>query len=459
MGEHELEGLVDGAVLLLGAEGYDTARSMWNARFDRHPDLAVRCTSAADVATTVRWARSNGKEISVKGGGHSYAGNTVADGSVLIDLSGLSGIKVHPEDRLARVEAGATWSQLDSATQHHGLATTGPTVSAVGVAGSILGGGTGWLSRRFGNALDNLVAIDVVTVDGAQVRASEDEEPELFWGMRGAGANLGIATSFEMRLHEVGPQVLAGQIVYPFDDAEGVLRAYRSFMAEAPDELQCLAFTFRAPPIDPFPERCHGEPVLDLVVFHLDPDAGDVVLPLRQLGEPLLDVVGPMSYVDVQQSFDPNLPSGQRYYTRAHDVGELGDEALDAFAAHVRTMQGALTAAYFEPKGGAVARVPDDGTALGGRGAAASFHIIAGWTDPAEDEEVMGWARRFSDAMALHGTGGVYVNLIAEDEAERVGTAFSDHDRVRALKAQWDPENRLRANHNVAPARSGAPTG
>lgn len=452
MAGHELEELVDGAVLVPGAPGYDAARTVWNARFDRRPDVAVRCTSAADVAATVRWAREQGRQISVKGGGHSYAGNTVADGSVLIDLAGMSGIKVHAEDRLARVEAGATWAQLDSATQAHSLATTGPTVSSVGVAGSILGGGTGWLSRCFGNALDNLAAVDVVTVDGEHVRASAEEEPELFWGMRGAGANLGIATSFELRLHEVGPLVLAGQIVYPFDDAESLLRSFRSFMAEAPDELQCLPFTFRAPPIEPFPDECHGKPVLDFVVFHLDPDAAEVVAPLRGLGVPLLEAVGPMPYVDAQQAFDPNLPAGQRYYTQAHDVAELTDAAIDDFATHVRNMEGALTAAYLEPKGGAVARVPGSATAAGGREAAASFHIIAGWTDPAEDEQVMAWARGFNDAMAAHGTGGVYVNLIAEDEGERVLSAFSDGGRVQALKSEWDPENHLRANHNVAPA-------
>lgn len=452
MARHELEELVDGEVLAPGATGYDAARKVWNARFDRRPDVAVRCTSAADVAATVRWARANDEQLSVKGGGHSYAGHTVADGGVLLDLSGMSGIKVHAEDRLARVEAGATWAQIDSATQHHGLATTGPTASSVGVAGSVLGGGTGWLSRCFGNAVDNLVAVDVVTADGEQVRASADEERELFWGMRGAGANLGIATSFELRLHEVGPQVLAGQIVYPFDDAEGVLRAYRSFMADAPDDLQCLAFTFRAPPIEPFPERCHGQPVLDLIVFHLDPGADDVVAPLQELGEPLLDAVGPMTYVDAQQAFDPNLPAGQRYYSQAHDVAELSGAAIDDFAAHVRTMRGALTAAYLEPKGGAVARVPGASTALGGRGAAASFHIIAGWTDQAEDDDVMAWAHGFNDAMAVHGTGGVYVNLIAEDEDDRVLSAFSDSTRVQALKARWDPQNHLRANHNVLPA-------
>lgn len=441
-----------GSVLHPGDAGYDEAREVWNARFDRRPAAIVRCLDADDVAAAVTWGRQRGLPICVKGGGHSYAGHTVADGSLLLDLSPMAGIKVSPDDRVAMVQAGATWADVDSATQHHGLATTGATVSSVGVAGSTLGGGSGWLSRAFGNALDNLVSIEVVTVDGERVRASADENADLFWGMRGAGANLGIATSFEYRLHEVGPEVLAGQIIFPFDDAEAHLRFFRDFMASAPDAFQCLPFTFRVPPIDLFPTSLHGQPVLDFVVFHLDPSATDVVQPLRELGEPILDAVAPTPYTNAQQAFDPNLPAGQRYYSKGHDVADLSDGAITAFAANVRQMQGALTAAYLEPRGGAVAAVDSSDTAAGGRQASYSFHIIAGWMDAAEDETVMAWARRFGDNMAEHATGGVYVNLIADDEDDRVPSAFSDVDRLRALKARWDPDNVLRHNHNVAPA-------
>jgi FAD/FMN-containing dehydrogenase len=443
---------IKGAVLAPGDEGYDDARHVWNARFDRRPDLVARCLDADDVAAAVRWARAGGVPISVKGGGHSYAGNTVADGGLLIDLSRMTGIKVRPDDRTATVEAGATWAEFDSATQHHGLATTGVTVSSVGIAGSTLGGGSGWLSRRFGNALDNLRAVDLVTADGQRVRASHDENADLFWGLRGAGPNLGVATTFEFDLHEVGPDVLAGQIIYPFDDAERLLRTFRDVMADAPDDFQCLPFTFRVPPIDVFPEAFHGQPVLDFVVFNLDPGDPEVVESLRGLGDPILDAVAPTPYTIAQQAFDPNLPAGQRYYSKAHDLADLDDDAIDTFAEHVRTMQGPLTAAYLEPRGGAVARVDHDATAAGGRDAPYSFHIIAGWMDEADDATVMDWARTFADDMAAHATGGVYVNLIAEDEAERVATAFSDHDRVRTLKRQWDPDNTFRNNHNVPPA-------
>lgn len=448
----ELDDLLHGEVLGAGDDGYDDARRVWNARFDRRPDMIARCADADDVAAAVGWAARSGVPLSVRAGGHSYAGTTVADGGLLIDLAGMTGVKVRPDDRVAVVEAGATWGQLDAATQHHGLATTGVTVSSVGVAGSTLGGGTGWLSRCHGNALDNVLAVELVTADGERLRASADEHPDLFWALRGAGPNFGVVTSFEFRLHEVGPLVLAGQVIYPFDDAERLLREFRGFMEQAPDEFQCLPFTFRVPPVEPFPEELHGEPVLDFVVFHTDPEALDVVQPLRELGEPILDAVGPVAYTAAQQSFDPNLPSGQRYYSRAHDLAHLDDAAIDDFARFVRTMEGPLTAAYLEPRGGAVARVAPETTAAGGRAAPYSFHIIAGWSDPSDDESVMTWARSFGDAMAAHATGGVYVNLIAEDEVDRVPTAFSDHDRLRALKRTWDPDNRFRANHNVSPA-------
>lgn len=447
----ELAAQVRGDALVRGAPGYDDSRALWNARVDRLPEVVVRCRDAADVVAAVDWARGEGLPICVKGGGHSYAGHTVIDGGVLLDLSALSGIKVRAEERIVTLQGGATWAALDAATQHHGLATTGPTVSSVGVAGSVLGGATGWLSRSCGHGLDNLRSVELVAASGETMRVSPETDPELFWGLRGGGTNLGVVTELELALHPVGPEVLAGQIIYPFDDAERLLTAFAEFMRTAPDELQCLPFTFRVPPIDAFPSEWHGRPVLDFVVFHTDRTALDVVQPLRELGPALLDSVGPAPYTAVQQSFDANLPGGQRYYSAAHDLPGLTEEAIADFAAHVRTMQGALTAAYFEPKGGAAARVQQEATAMGGRDAAYGFHVIAGWTDEADDQPVMEWARSFGAAMARHATGGVYVNLIPEDEADRIPTAFSDYDRLRDLKRTWDGRNLLRGNHNVAP--------
>lgn len=425
---------------------------MWNARFDRRPDVVARCADPDDVAAAIGWARERGETISVKSGGHAYAGNTVTDGGLLIDLSPMKSISVDADARVATVAAGVRWGELDMATQQHGLATTGVTVSSVGVAGSTLGGGSGYLSRIFGHAIDNLLAVEVVTADGRQLRASEDEHPELFWALRGAGANFGVATSFEFRLHELGPEVLVGQIIYPFDDAAEHLRFFRDFMADAPEGFQCFPFTFRIPPVEPFPEELHGDPVLDFVVFHADPGAAGVVRPLRELGEPILDAVEPAPYTVAQQAFDPNLPSGQRYYTRAHDLAELSDDVIDTIAHHVPRMEGDLTAAYLEPRGGAAAQVETTATAAGGRDANYSFHILAGWIDPADDDRVMGWSRDFHADMAPHSTGGVYVNLLAEDESDRVAAAHSDHDRLRRLKAEWDPDNLFRGNHNILPA-------
>lgn len=447
----QLRDAIEGAVLRPGDRGYDDARHVWNARFERAPEVIARCASAADVAGAVRWARRHGVRLSVKGGGHCYAGTTVADEGLLLDLSPMRRVEVDVAGASARVQAGATWADLDAATQQHGLATTGVTVSSVGVAGSTLGAGTGWLSRLHGNALDNLLAVDLVTVEGEQLRASPDEHPELFWGIRGAGHNLAVVTALEFRLHELGPQVLAGQLIHRFDEAERLLRGFREVMAEAPDAFQCLPFTFRVPPIDLFPADLHGEPVLDFVVLHTDPDATGTVDRLRELGEAEMDLVGPTPYVQAQQAFDPNLPAGARYYTKAHDLAALTDAAIDDFCRYVRDLRGELTAAYLEPRGGAVAAVEPTATAAGGREAPIAFHVIAGWTDPGDDDQVLAWARDFGDAMGQHGTGGVYVNLIAEDETDRIPTAFSDHERVRRLKTQWDPDNVLRSNQNVQP--------
>ncbi|MEO7245093.1 MAG: BBE domain-containing protein, partial [Rubrivivax sp.] len=323
--------------------------------------------------------------------------------------------------------------------------------SSVGVAGSVLGGATGWLSRAFGHGLDNLLSVELVTAAGDVETASADENAELFWGLRGAGHNLGVVTSVELALHPVGPVVLAGQIIYPFDEAERLLRVFRDVIADAGDGFQCLPFTFRVPPIDAFPAETHGQPVLDFIVFALDDDAARSIERLRGLAKPIMDAVEPMPYSAVQQSFDANLPAGQRYYSTAHDIEALTDAAIADFARFVRTSVGAFTATYLEPKGGAAGRVDARATAMGGRSAACEFHVIAGWMDETDDEAVLSWAHDFSRTMTAHSTGGVYVNLIGDDERARVSTAFSDVDRVRALKRVWDPENVLRANNNVTP--------
>lgn len=451
---------VSGLASALGGEllepddaGFEEARALWNVRFDRRPDLIARCTSRDDVAAAVDFARENAQVLSVKGGGHSYAARSVAEGGLLIDLSPMKSVRVDREAAVVRIEGGVTCAELDAATQEHGLATPTPTVSSVGVIGAALGGGAGYLSRKFGLTADNVIAAEVVTADGQQLRLSAGEHPDLFWAIRGGGGNFGVVTALELQLHQVGPQVLSGQIIYPFDRAAEFLRFFREFMAEAPDEFQCYPFCFRVPPIDVFPEETHGEPVLDFVLCHQDPDAVDFVRPLRELGDPILDVVAPSPYVDVQTAFDANLPKGQRYLSKAHDLDGLSDGAIDTMVEFVPRMVGALTAAYFDPLGGAIGRVDAAATAYRGRETTFGFHCIAGWMDPSEDASVIGWASEFHEAMAAHSTGGVYVNLIADDESERVPAAYgANYPRLVELKREWDPTNLFSSNYNIPPA-------
>jgi FAD/FMN-containing dehydrogenase len=453
VGASGLAAQLGGNLLERGEAGFDEARAAWNARFDRSPDLIALSTSSEDVRAAIDFARENRSTLSVKGCGHSYAVSSVAEGGLLIDLSPMKSIAVDVAGKRATVGAGVTCGQLDAATQQHGLATPAPTVSSVGVIGAALGGGSGYLSRSYGLALDNVTAAEVVTADGRQLRVSADEHPDLFWAIRGGGGNFGVVTSLDLRLHEVGPMVLSGQIIYPFENAREHLRFYKDFMARAPEELQCYAFFFRTPPIDAFPAEWHGRPVVDFVFCHQDPEAFDAVQPLRQLGTPILDLTAPASYVATQTAFDASLPPGQRYLSKAHDLDELTDGAIDTIVEYVPNTVGAFTAAYVDPLGGAIGRVPMDATAYAGRGSKYGFHIIAGWTPSAEDASVIGWASGFADAMAQHANGGVYVNLIADDETDRVPNAYGPNfRRLRELKRMWDPENLFSSNHNIPPA-------
>jgi FAD/FMN-containing dehydrogenase len=377
----------------------------------------------------------------------------VRDGGVLVDLSQMQSVVIDPGRGIATIEPGVTGEIFDAAAQEHGLATPTPTVSSVGVIGAALGGGGGYLTRKYGLTLDNVISAEIVTADGEVLHVSEHDHPDLFWAIRGGGGNYGIVTSMELQLHRVGPEVFAGQVIYPFDDAARLLRSVRDFMDEAPDEFQCYPFCFRVPPIDLFPAEHHGQPVLDLVMYHEDATAADFVQPLRQLaGGPILDLVGPSTYVDVQKSFDANLPKGNRYLSKAHDLAELSDGAIDVMVEFVPRMAGAFTAAYFDPVGGAAGRIGVTETAYAGRQAKYGFHIIAGWQDDIEDDPVIGWANEFHDAMSPHATGGVYVNLIGDNEMDRIPAAYGpNYPRLVELKKRWDPTNLFSGNYNIEP--------
>ncbi len=441
-----------GKVLRPSEAGFDEARSLWNMRFDRSPDLVAACETSDDVVAAVNFARDEGIELSVVGAGHSYAARTVSRGGLLLDLQAMKAVEVDAERGVARVMGPVTGAELDAVTQAHGLATPLPTVSSVGVIGAALGGGSGYLSRAFGLTLDNVISAEIVTAPGNVIEASANQNADLFWAIRGGGGNFGVVTRLDLRLHPVGPEVLSGQVIYPFDRAGEYLRAFRGFMAEAPDEFQCYPFCFRVPPIDLFPAAMHGQPVLDFVILHHDPTAVDFVRPLQEMGEPILNLVGPAPYVQAQTAFDANLPKGQRYMSKAHDLEELSDGAIDTMVDFVPRMRGALTAAYFDPLGGAIGRISPTDTAYSGRSASYGFHIIAGWMDASEDGAVIEWANDFATAMAPHASGSVYVNLIADDEPDRVPAAYGkNYARLVDLKRRWDSDNLFHNNYNISP--------
>ena len=443
-----------GPVLAPGDDGYDAARTVWNARLASRPAAVAQCTGAADVRAAVDIAREHDLPLSVKGGGHSYAGQSAAEGALMVDLSSMTGVRVDPDTKTARGQAGATWGDFDHETQAFGLATPGATVSTVGVAGCTLGGGTGHLARKYGLSLDNLRSADVVMADGSFVHASEDENADLFWGLRGGGGNFGVVTSFEFQLHEVGPEVLAGQILHPMANAAEGLRLYRDVMADAPDALQAYAFFIHVPPIPAIPDEHHGQTALDFVVTYAgDHATGEKVLrPLRSFEDPILDGVRPQAYTALQQTFDEGTPNGQRWYSKAHYLNALPDAAIDTVVEHVDPLPGPFSMVYLEPMGGAIGRVDPTATAFPHREAAYGFHILTGWPDADQDATIMDWTRDFHAAMAPHANGGVYVNLLGADEEYRVASAYGpNYDRLARLKETYDPDNLFRMNHNVEP--------
>jgi FAD/FMN-containing dehydrogenase len=453
--EEEQPEAITGEMLTPGDDGYDEARAVWNGRFDRRPALIVRCTSADDVAAAVRLARARSMAISVKGGGHDYAGNTVGDGGLLIDLGRMRDVEVDPERRRARVGAGATWRQVDEATQAHGLATPAGTVSNVGVAGFTLGGGAGWLTRKHGLSVDNLLSAEVVTASGDIVQADATENPDLYWAIRGGGGNFGIVTGFEYALHEVGPDVVAGQVMYPVERGGELLRFFRDQMREAPDELMAFAFFLRVPPLEFFPEEHHGRIAIDFVLgwFGAVEEGEAALAPFRGHGDPIFDMVGPQPYLQLQQSFDAGMSSkGNRWYSRFHFIDDLTDEAIDTIVDGLGEMPGDFTTVYLGAEGGAPGRFDADATAYPHRSSECFLHIFPGWAEPSADDAVMAWARGLGDAVASHAAGGVYVNMLGEDEQSRLPAAYqANWERLRELKAKWDPDNVFRMNHNITP--------
>ena len=444
-----------GPVLQPGGAGYDDARTIWNAMIDRRPGLIARPENAADVAKAIRFAREHDLVVAVRGGGHNIAGSAVCDGGLVIDLSLMRSIRVDAAKRTAQVGGGATLGDVDRETQAHGLALPLGINSTTGIAGLTLGGGFGWLSRRLGLTIDNLLSAEVVTAGGDVIRASASEHPDLFWAVRGGGGNFGVVTSFEFRLHPVGPEVLAGLVVHPLAAARDVLRFYRDFLPTTPESLSCWFVLRQAPPLPFLPAAWHGKEILALAMCWTgDPAEGTRVLaPLRGFGQPLADVVGPQPYAGWQTILDPLLGAGMRNYWKSHDFRELPDGLIDVFIDFAGKLPDPQTEIAFAQLGGAVSRVPPEATAYTHRDAQFVVNVHGRWADPAKDAECIGWARDLFRAAGPFATGGVYVNFLTQEEGDRVRAAYgSNYDRLVLLKSRYDPSNLFRGNQNIRPA-------
>ena len=435
---------------------YDTARAVWNGAIDRRPRLIARCLGTADVVAAVRFARDHDLAIAIRGGGHNVAGTAVCDDGIVIDLSAMRAVRVDPGARTAWVQGGALWGDVDHETQAHGLATTGGIVSHTGVAGLALGGGVGWLMRKHGLTVDNLVAADVVTADGKRQRASADEHPDLFWALRGGGGNFGVATAFEFRLHAVGPTVLAGPILWDASDAKEVLRFYRDFVRDAPDELGTVVRFGTAPPLVPIPNHLHWRPVVMVGTCYAGPIAdGERLLgPLRACRTPLLDLVAPAPYVGFQSALDSTVVHGWTYYWKSTHLPQLSDDLIDVLAEHAFACASPRSYVAMFHLQGAVGRVAEGATAFGNRQASHAMTLDAVWR-PGEDfgDRDVAWTRRFFAALARF-RQGVYVNFLGGDEGpERVREAYGDvvYDRLADVKTTYDPSNVFHHNQNVRP--------
>ncbi|WP_255198060.1 FAD-binding oxidoreductase [Halorarius litoreus] len=443
---------VRGPVLRPGDAGYEESRTVYNAMIDRRPAVVVRPTGAADVMRAVAFARDHDLLLAIKGAGHNVAGNAVCDDGLVIDLALLNGVRVDPEARTVRVGAGARLGDVDHETAPFGLVAPAGVVSDTGVAGLTLGGGFGYLCRKYGLTIDNLRSVDVVTADAELVHASESENPDLFWGVRGGGGNFGVVTSFEFELHELST-VLAGLIVYHADDAPEVVRNWWRIAEQAPDELS-IWLNFSTAPPEPFiPAAYHGERIVSVIpVYAGDLETGrELLAPLREFGEPIADTVKEWRFVEWQQAFDESYPSGERYYWKSHNFRAPSDEALDRIVEYAVSPPTPETRVSVTHLGGAVNRVDPTATAYPHRDADFLVNITTRWSDLALDEACIGWTRDYFDALAPFATGGSYVNLISEREGEESMAYGPNYDRLVELKNTWDPENRFRMNQNVAP--------
>ena len=438
---------------------YDSVRQIWNGHIQRRPALIARCAGVADVIAAVRFGREHGLRPAVRGGGHAVAGHALCDDGLVIDLSTMTGSRVNPLAQTIELQGGCLNAHLDRESQAFGLAATGGIVSHTGIAGLTLGGGIGHLMRKFGLTIDALRSCDVVTADGDFIVANDQDNADLFWGLRGGGGNFGIVTNFTFALHPLGPTVLAGMVAWPMDEAHLVLRFLRDFIADAPDEVGIMANLRLAPPLPLIPAELHGKPIVALVATYAGPvDEGEKILrPMREIATPAVDAIAPKPYVAHQKMFDAALPHGRHYYWKSHKLGPLTDAIIDVIAEHCTQITSPMSTVPIFSFGGVVARVPADATAFPNRDAAHDINIVASWLPGGVDEadRHIDWVRRFFGALEPH-SRGMYVNFVSDDAGDRVRAAYSEQQwrRLTALKSKYDPTNFFRMNANIPPNES-----
>jgi FAD/FMN-containing dehydrogenase len=451
-----LDEALNGDLIRPGDDAYEEARRIWDGTHDRRPALIARCADTSDVVRALEFGRSEGLPIAVRGGGHSIPGFSTCDDGLVIDLSPMKGIQVDPEARTAKAGGGVVWGEFDAQTQAHGLATTGGLISTTGIAGFTTGGGIGWLMRKQGLACDNLLSAEVVTADGRVVKASADENPDLYWGVRGGGGNFGILTEFEYGLHPVGPTVAAGPVFYPGDRADEVLRFFRDFVDQVPDELTLLANLLTAPPAPFLPEEWHGKKLIGLIGCYAgEPEDGLAAMqPMRDLGDPVADLIGPMPYVQIQSLVDPLYPRGTFAYMKAGYLRELDDHAIETMIRYHQDATSPASEIHVHQFGGAVARVGDDETAYGDRQAPYILNILPMAHEPEGFETHVDWGQRLYADIEPSMTGGAYINYLSAEGGERVRAAYGPEKfaRLQALKDKWDPTNLFRLNQNIPPS-------
>jgi FAD/FMN-containing dehydrogenase len=444
-----------GTLLREGDAGYDEARTVFNGLIDSKPAAIARCNSTSDVAAAVRYARANNLTVSIYGGGHGVTGAAVAAGSLTVDLRGMKTADVDPDSRTVRASGGLTWGELDAATQAHGLAVTGGRVPSTGIAGLALGSGSGWIERKCGFTCDSLLSAEIVTADGNVITASETENPELFWGLRGGGGNFGIVTTFTFKLHEIGPMVWGGMLIFPAQRAGEVMRAYRDFVAKAPDEVGSgLAFV-TAPHEEFVPEPARGHPMVGIICCYVGrPEDGPAAYAeLLELG-PAMAMVDVMPYLAVQQLIEGGNQKGKMNYWTGDFYDELPDEAIDVLVATATQPVSPLTQILVVPMGGAIARVDDDAMALGSRHAAFNLHFLGMWEDRADDQRNIDYIRNLAGSLKQWSTGAAYLNFLGDEGVSRIEAAFGSAKfaRLQQLKATWDPDNVFCHNQNIPPA-------